>query len=109
MNRVVKDDRRNKENHFNEEGPVEVVHVWVGRKKQQAGKQHHNQTAQRQKPGASGKLSGTPTSQPDTEQRKIHDGNRSYRERKPNDVDTLKNRECQRGRVEGIGDQHFST
>ena len=58
MNRVVKDDGRDKKDHLDQERPVEIVHVGVGRKQQEPGKEHQHQTAERPEPGVLGELGG---------------------------------------------------
>src|ERR1700678_4847977 len=109
MNRVMKNDRGNEEDHLNQERPVQVVHVGVRREQQQAGKEHHHQTTKCPQPSVSGELSGIVASHCNTQQRKIHDRDSPYREGKPDDVEALKNREGERGRIERIGDQHLDT
>src|SRR5271155_3027363 len=45
MNGVVENDGGHEKDHFDQKGPVEIVHVRVGREQQQPGKEHQHQTA----------------------------------------------------------------
>ena len=77
MHRVMKNDGRNEKDHFDQEWPVEIVHVRVGGKQQEAGEKHQDQAAERPKPGVAGELRGSLAAHADAQERKVHDGDGS--------------------------------
>ena len=99
MDRVVENNGRHEKDHLDQERPVEIVHVRVGREQQQPGKKHDHQAAQRPKPGVFGELRRSLAAHADAQQRKIDDGDGSDRQRKSDDMEALKSRKDELRRI----------
>src|SRR5579862_4886324 len=107
MGRVMKNNSRDEKRHFDQERPIEIVHVGIRREQQQSREEHEHQAAKCPKPGVLGELRGSLAAHADAQERKIHNGDGAYRQRKSDNVEALKSWKDIGGRIKRIRDQHW--